>query len=209
MKYLALTLLTSLFFITSCKKKDLDFKFSGTLKDSNSGLAIPNVEIKFYTYSLGNNVESLKASIKTDASGNYETVVERSKFENLVIKIRKQNYFDIDKTYSISELTTSKSNEKNYSMSPQSWTKFILKNLSPASSNDELKIQKISGKTDCADCCANETTFYYGNVNTVVYCPNDGGSNMKFYWWVNGIEMSGEENIYNAPFDTVSVTIEY
>lgn len=209
MKYFSLTILLALFLLTSCKKKELDFKFSGTLTDVNSGSVISNATIKFFTYSLGNNVEALMGEVETDASGNYETTIERSKFETLKIKVRKENYFEVDKTYSIDDLTTEKSNTINYGLSPKSWTKFILKNQSPANSSDELKIQKVSGKTDCDECCANETTYYNGEIDTVLICANDGGSSMKIFWWVNGNDQNGEEEINNIPFDTTTVKIIY
>jgi len=209
MKYLITSLIIALFSFSSCKKKELEFKFSGNIKDINSGLNIANAEIRYYTSNLGNNVEALKGNTKTDASGNYEVTIERSKFETLTVKIRKENFFNKDENYSIDDLTSSESNEINYNLSPQSWTKFIFKNASPSNSSDELKIQKVSGKTNCNECCGNETTYYYGSIDTVVYCPNDGDSYMKFYWWVNGNEQNGDENLYNAPFDTTSFTINY
>jgi hypothetical protein len=209
MKYFTLTILLVLFSFASCKKKELDFKFSGNIKDSNSGLNVPNATIKYYTYTLGNNVEALKGEAQTDALGNYEVTIERSKFETLKIKVTKENYFKVDESYSIDDLTTENSNDINYSLSPKSWTKFVLKNGMPASAGDELKIQKVSGKIDCDECCANETTYYNGVVDTIVICPNDGGKSMKIFWWVNGNDMNGEEVINNIPFDTTTVTIAY
>ena len=209
MKYYLLTLLIVLFTLSSCNKRELDFEFSGTIIDPNSGLGISNASIKFFTSSLGNNVETLKGETITDASGYYETSIERSKFETLDIRVKKENYFEVDETYSIEDLTTENSNEFNYNLSPKSWTKFILKNNFSPESGDELKIQKVLGKTDCEECCANETTYYLGNVDTVVICPNDGGTNMKIFWWVNGNELNGEELILNIPFDTSNVTIIY
>lgn len=210
MKYFALTLLLVLFSFSSCKKKEIDFKFSGNIKASNSGENIANADVKIYTYSVSNKVEALKASGKTDASGNYELTVERSKFETLVIKIRKTNYFESDETFPIDNLTTAETNEISHNLSPKSWTKFILKNASPSNSNDELKIQKVSGKTDCDGCWTNGNYIFNGEIDTVIYVLNDGDTYMKFYWWTYGTnELNGTENFYNTAFDTTSFSIIY
>ncbi|PWH86068.1 carboxypeptidase-like regulatory domain-containing protein [Brumimicrobium oceani] len=210
MKYLVVTSLLVFISLFSCKKEELDFKFSGNVKAPETGENIQNAAVKIYTYSTGDNIETLKGSTTTDASGNYDIAVERSKFETLVIRVSKKNYFIDEKTYPIDDLTTEDQNAITHFLSPKSWTKFILKKGGVTASNDHIKIQKVSGKTDCEDCCKNETKFYYGNEDLDVYCLNDGNKYMKFYWWTIGSNTSnGIDSIYNTPFDTTSFTINY
>src|SRR5690554_163679 len=140
--FILLLLLFGLSF-SSCKKKDLEFKLKGNIKSLNNGYNLQGVNVKIYTFGLGNNIEELKGSAQTDASGNYELDIERSKFEKLIIKIEKHNYFEESKTYSFDELSTEKDNTTNHTLSPKSYTKFILKNTLPNSQDDELKIFKV------------------------------------------------------------------
>ncbi len=210
MKHLALVLLLILFVFASCKKKEIDFEFSGNVKAPVSGLNVENAKVKFYTYSSGNNIESLKGSTKTDASGNYEIKIERSKFETLVIKVSKDNYFTEERTFPIDNLTTAKTNEVSHSLSPKSWTRLFLKNNAPTEFDDELKIQKVSGKTDCEGCWPNANYIFKGSLDTVIYIPNDGGTTLSFYWWTKGSTVSdGLANIHTTPFDTVDYSIIY
>lgn len=210
MKYFALTFLLVALSFTSCKKKDLAFKFTGKITTANNGSNLANADVKVYVKDLGNSKEVLKGTTKSDNAGNYELSIERSKYEKVSIVVSKSNYFNSSKTYSIDDLTTSDDNVINHSISPKSWTKFILKNVPAGYSGDVLKIQKVSGKTNCDDCCPNETKFYYGVIDEVVYCLNDGDSYMKFYWWAEGTTtMNGVDSVYNTPFDTTEFSIEY
>jgi len=206
--YTLITIILTLTLI-SCKKKDISFKLKGSITALNTGNSIQDVSVKVYVYNIGSTIEKLKGSTKTDASGNYELDIERSKFEKLIIKIEKHNYFEESKTYSFDELSTEKDNTTNHTLSPKSYTKFILKNTLPNSQNDELKIFKVSGKTDCEECCDNGNKFYYGIIDETVLCANDGGTYMKFYWWLNGNEKSGVDSVYNTPFETIEYTINY
>jgi len=206
--FILLLLLFGLSF-SSCKKKDLEFKLKGNIKSLNNGYNLQGVNVKIYTYGLGNNIEELKGSAQTDASGNYELDIERSKFEKLIIKISKTNYFEEAKTYYFDDLSTENDNHTDHTLSPKSYTRFILKNQIPNSVNDQLKIFKVSGKTDCEECCPNGNTFYTGLVDEIVLCANDGDTYMKFYWWVNGNEQYGVDSVYNTPFETIDFTINY
>jgi hypothetical protein len=209
MRLLILSFLFISLSLFSCKKKEINFKLKGNVTALNSGGNLQGVNIKVYTVALGTSFEDLKGSTQTDASGNYELDIERSKFEKLIIKLNKNNYFENSKIYLFDDLSTENENNTNHILSPKSYTRFILKNSLPNDTNDELKIFKVSGKTDCEECCPDGTTYYNGKVDTVVVCANDGDSYMKFYWWVNGNEQYGVDSVYNTPFSTIDYTIDY
>ena len=210
MKYFTITLFIILLSVISCKKVDLSFNFQGTVYSSNNGLGLSNVQVRIYGNDPGNSLLNLVGTTSTNESGYYDTSIDRYKYEKITIIVSKDNHFSLEEIYSLDDLTTGDPNEIDYTLSPKSWTKFILKNTGTTDSGDVLKIQKVSGKTDCDDCCANETKFYYGDIDTIVYCPNDGDSFMKFYWWAEGSNFAnGLDSVYNTPFDTTSYTFEY
>ncbi len=195
---------------SSCKKKDLTFKFEGKIKSSASGQSLGQAQLKAYTYELTNNKKTLQGSTQTDTEGNYTLSIKRERYEKVVIEISKHNYFTVSKTFPFDDLSTQETNSFNTSMSPKSWTRFVIKNVMSPSPSDQVKIQKVSGKTDCATCCPNMTTVYDGILDTVIICPNDGGTNMEFYYWVNdAMPTNGINTVYNTPFDTVDYNITY
>lgn len=210
MKIIYCALILSLLALFSCKKKDLDFVIKGNIKSATTAAGIENAEIKVYTYTVGNGVKSLQESLSTNSSGDYEFSLERSKFETLLIEINTEKYFKQEIEVPFDQLTTEEDNVYNRDLSPQSWVAFVLKNEAPKSNSDVLKIQKVSGKTNCDDCCPNQTTFYNGEIDTTVYCPNDGESYLKFYWWAEGEStMNGVDSIYTTSFDTLTHYINY
>jgi len=210
MKHIILTLLFFGLTFSACKKKDIDFIMTGQVSALNNGANISNVSIQAYTSSLSNNLPKLVGTTTTDASGNYELKIERSKFELLTLKLNKDNYFEGIKTYSFDDLTTEQENETQHSLSPKAFTHFIVK----SNTNNQLKIQKISGKTDCEACCANGIYLYEGPIDTIVSCANDGDTYMKFYWWKygpggNNVLANGVDSIYNNAFQTIDYNFDF
>lgn len=210
MKYFAVWILTFAFILPSCKKEALNFEFSGNVKSVNNEANLSDVEIEVSAFGLGNTTKSVLETVKTDENGNYTLKVERGKYEKVRFSLKKEHYFDEEKSYSFENLSTSKVNEFDFKISPMSWTKFIIKNITSQSPDDVLKIQKVSGRTDCNKCWNNTTFFFQGVLDTAVYVPNDGDSYMKFYYWLNDSELDeGVGNIFNTPFDTIPFEFIY
>lgn len=209
MKHFIFILIAVLAFSTSCKKKDLSFVLKGNITALNTGANVKGVSVKIFADKVGSSTLKLVDEVKTDASGNFEISIDRSRFENLTIQLSKDKYFTQRNSYLFDKLSTANDNVFNYKISPKSWTKFVFKNIPPANPSDELKVQKVSGKTDCEDCCENGFYFYNGLVDTTVICPNDGDTYMKFYYWVNGDVQHGIDSVYNLAFDTVTYELTY
>lgn len=211
MRYFFPFLFFVLFLGNSCKKKELVFEFEGNIKSLNSGVSLKGVKIEAYSYALLNSSKDLIGSTVTDAGGNYSLKLKRGKYKKIKIELSKNNYFNNSKSFPFDDLSTETTNSFNSTLSPKSWTKFIIKDIYSNDPNDELKIQKVGGKTDCPDCCSNSAEFYHGVVDTVVICPNDGDTYTKFYYWVNGqtLNGTGKDSVYNTPFDTIPFPITY
>ena len=210
MKYSFFLLFILLISGNSCKKKDLTFTFEGKIKSLASGENLGQVQLKAYTYGLTDNKKTLKGEALTDAGGNYTLSINRERYEKVVLEISKHNYFTTSKTFPFDDLSTEDINAFNTSISPKSWTRFVIKNIISPSPSDQLKIQKVAGKTDCENCCPNTTKVYNGILDTVIICPNDGGTNLEFYYWVNNdMPTNGINTVFNTPFDTVDYDITY
>lgn len=207
MKHFVLFLFFFAIAFSACKKKNINFVLKGNVSALAIGGNLENIEVKIFTSSLGNAFESLNSQTVTDASGNYSIEIERDKYEKITVQLSKSNFFTLRKTYSFDDFSTAQANELNYKMSPQSWTKFVLKNNAPLQ-DDELKIQKIGGKTDCEECCEHGFYFFHGDIDTSFICANDGGTYMKFHYWINGSDHVFD-SVYNVPFETITYTISY
>lgn len=180
----------------------------GNVQDETLNSPLSNAEVSVYTFSLGGTIGTKVATIITDSQGNFDYELVRDKYEKIEIVVEKENYFSYTDVIPFSNLSTENVNNYSYDLSAMSWTRFVIYNQQPIQS-DELKIFKDGGKEDCDECCANGYYYYYGSVDTTVYCPNDGNTYMKFYYWVNGNESNGLDSVYNTAFDTVTYEFIY
>lgn len=197
------------FSIISCKKEELSFKIKGQVSDQTLSGALQGANVKLYSFPVGSAVGVFEDNEATDGQGNYQFDLERDKYEKIQLVLEKNNYYKIIDDISFSNLTSEEDNVFNYSMEAKAWTKFVIYNQQPTSEQDEFKLFKNSGKTDCDDCCDNGYSYYYGEVDTVFYCANGGNRYMSFFYWVNGTEDNGVDSVYNTPFDTTTYEFYY
>jgi hypothetical protein len=207
-KNVLFVLLLSLIF-SSCKKEELDFVIKGTVTDASFSVPAQGVNVKLYSFPLGSTLGVYESGATTDAQGNYSFELEREKYEKIQLVLEKNNYFKIINDVSFSNLTSEEDNIINYSIQAKSWTRFVIQNQAPSTAQDEFKLFKNSGKADCDECCSNGYSYYYGDVDTVIYCPNNANQYMSFFYWVNGNQMNGNDSVYNTPFDTTTYDFYY
>ncbi|MDX1652083.1 MAG: hypothetical protein R3277_06300 [Brumimicrobium sp.] len=207
MKYILIFCSLTILFL-SCKKDEIIFTVRGKISDNTHSTALAGAEVKLYSFELGSSLGTYESSVYTNSLGEYTINFERAKYEKIELVISRENYFSKTEEIPFSNLSTEEDNILNYGLNAKSWTKFIFVNQQP-SVQDELKLLKSSGKTDCADCCPDGYSFYYGAVDTSFICANDGNTYMKFYYWVNGNEQSGVDSVFNTPYDTVTYELYY
>lgn len=205
-----LIILTLILAVTSCNRKELSFIIKGEVKDGTFGKDLTEGSIEFYIYGAASSFPKLIAETNIDNEGNYKIEVDREKAEKFELKYLGDNrYFSKSINIPFSDLEVNNDNIYNISTTAKSWAKFVIKNQTSPSSDDEFKFLKQGGKTDCKECCDDGYSFYYGAIDTVVYCINDGNTYLPFYYWVNGTEQTGQFDLYTAAFDTVSYEFLY
>ena len=198
------TLLTGLIVLFSaCKKGELAFVLEGNVEDATLGSSLSGANVSIYTFSSGSSIGVLAKTITTNSQGDYSYELVRDRYDKIEISVHKENYFSFLDIIPFDDLTTEESNKFDYSLNAKSWTRFVIINQQPNQS-DEFKLLKESGKENCDECCPNSFSYYYGAVDTVVYCPNNANSTMKFYFWVNGNQANGVDSVYNTAFDTIT-----
>jgi hypothetical protein len=194
--------------LSSCKKEELSFVLEGNVGDASMGSPLANAKLSIYTFSAGSSIGVLAETINTNSQGDFSYELARDRYQKIEISVVKDNYFSFLDVIPFDELTTAESNTFTYNLSAKSWTRFVIVNQQPNES-DEFKLLKNSGKEDCDECCPNSFSYYYGAIDTVVYCPNDANTTMKFYFWVNGNEANGVDSVFNTPFDTITKEFYY
>ena len=208
-KYLVYISFVLLFTLTGCKPDPLTFKINGIIMDETFNKPLGGGKVELHTFKAGSLFGTLAEINELSEDGKFSFEIERSNFEKIELKVVKENYFSIDHSVMFSDLKSNEENTFDLGITAKSWTEFIIKNQSNPSSNDEFKFLKQSGKTNCSECCSNDYEFYYGHVDTVVVCPNDGNSYMHFYYWVNGNQMHGKDSVFNEPFKTITYEFIY
>lgn len=204
MKRLLIIFSVFTFLLFSCKKKNLSFTMAGKIKSLDTQQPLSGVKVKLYTYKMGSGVKELQKSATTNSKGDYNVTINRDRYEKVVLQTSYTNYFVDSKTFYFDDLSTEKNNTANFSVSPQSWTRFTIQ----TNEGDTLRIRKVSGKTDCDLCQPNGNYDFIGESTSFVW-PNDGGSYMTFHYWINNDSIHVLDSVYNTPFDTVNYTINY
>lgn len=201
-------LFSSLIVFLSCKKKNAEFVIKGLATDATFSQPLSNATVKLYQNPVGSSDEELIASTTTDAKGNYTFSFPREKMEKYRLVIYKSNYFTIDKTIYFSELSLESDYIKNVTTTAMSWAKLTFHNLNPQGA-DHLQYIKQNGKDGCMECCPTSYQDYYGNLDTSIYCVNDGNTDYSYLYWVLGTSDQGSRTVFTSAFDTSEVILNY
>lgn len=196
------------FFVISCKKKELYFQIEGNIYDQTFNSDASNVIVRLYVVPAGSS-RKLVETTTSNEQGVYSFVTDYERIERIEIEFEKENYFNENSVVNFSDLSTIEINNVNKNIVAKSWVEFRFTNVAPTSPSDELKIFKYRGKTDCAECCPSSYTYYYGSIDTLIYCANSSNDYLSFYYWINGSQNFGRDSIYTTPFDTLQYEIIY
>lgn len=194
----------------SCSRKELSFTISGDLTDATFSQGLSEGTLELYIYGVGSSFPKLLNETYPDADGSYSIEVDREQAEKFELRYKGgDRYFPKIINIPFSDLEVNKDNIYDITTTAKSWARFVIKNQSSPSSEDEFKFLKQGGKTNCDECCADGYSYYYGAIDTVVYCINDGNTNLPFYYWINGTEQVGQFDLYTPAFDTTSYEFLY
>lgn len=193
---------------TGCKKGKTEFTITGTVTDATFSQALTGATMKLYEVEAGGGSTNLIGSTTIGSDGSYSFTFPRNKVESYIAYVEKNNYFTIDQTIPFSTLTVEEDNVRNLSTTAKSWAKIHLVNSNPQPT-DHLSIVKQAGKTSCAECCGDQYEDFYGALDTILYCGNDGNTTYSFYYSVVGTADQGIKSATTVAFDTTLITLSY
>lgn len=207
MKQMALFFLLLLVF--SCKKGKADFTLKGTLTDLTFNQNLEGAKIKLYQVPIGSTQEDLIQTATIGSDGAYSFTFPRDKMQKYILRITKNNYFELEETVYFKDLSIENDNVRNYGTHAKGWVKLTFRNtLSPAA-GDEFKFIKQLGKEGCAECCSDTEQFLYGIVDTSIYCINNGNDYYSYLYFKLNTSFSGSMETQTVAFDTTEIILNY
>lgn len=195
------------FLFTYCKREPLEYTIKGVIFDKTHDQPVTAGELSIYKFEPASSAKLMETV--SVANGSYNFTIERESVEKYEIHYESDLFFNKVITLPFSDLKVNEPNIYDIETTAKSFVKIHLKNKNSPSEEDELKILKTAGKTDCEECCQNTYFFFYGIVDEVFNCQNDGKTYFSFYYWVNGDEFHKKDSVYSTPFDTVQYELVY
>lgn len=193
--------------IISCKKGQGNFKLSGVLRDETFAQNLTGAKVKLYKVPAGTTQQILIGSLTTGNDGKYSFTFPRDQTEKYILKVTKQNYFDLDETIFFSSLDLKEENIRNYSTTAKGWIKIRITNIAPTGS-DQFHYTKQQGKGGCLECCPTTEQSFYGALDTAFYCVNDGNTPYTILYYGTGVN-STINGVNTTAFDTTELIINY
>lgn len=201
LSFLSLLLLVISF---SCKK-NIDYTIKGQVTDSSLGGNLSGATVELYTYSKGSVTGELLQTTQTDAQGNYSFTFDRDRYDKLEVKIIKANYFTDSKSVLFSELSNKEDYFIDLNLYARSWVRLHF----VGDGSTDIKYIRQEGKKNCEECCTIQEVYLYDNVDTSIYCINNGNSTYKIYYNVLSSLNQGPLSVVTVPFDTTELLINY
>lgn len=192
----------------SCEKGTGNFTLKGTIKDDTYQTNLQGAIIQLYKVPIASTQEILIETATIGADGTYSFTFPREKMERYTLHVTKSNYFKIEKDIYYSSLSLNEENIRDYSTKAQAWIGLHLINNNPQP-GDHLQYIKQAGLQGCLTCCPNTDQHYYGPLDTVIYCINNGNENYSIYYWVLNTSNQGLIGAVTNSFDTTEVTLSY
>ena len=205
-----LVLLLLVLFSFGCRKGVSSFTIQGVIYDVSFNRPLDSTFVKLYKVPIGTGTEIIVDSIFLDETGTYSFTFEREKVAHYILKIQKENYFEIYDEIPFSNLTPSSIDYYNYETCAKSWVemRFINTNVQ---SGDLLRFMKTSENSNCEDCCPGGMIDLYEQAYYSRTCVNNANSLFLIDYWVinGGNSQYGQKQCTPAPFDTCLIELNY
>lgn len=201
-------LITLSLILLSCKKGAGTFTLKGQINDLTFNSPLTNTWIKLYKVPIGTSNLIIQDSLLLTQDGQYQFSFPREQVEKYVIKISKPGYFEINEDIYFSSLTLENDNLRNFETNAKAWVGIRLLNENPEP-NDKLTYIKQEGLQDCSACCPSDEQVFYGELDTTIYCINNGNENYSILYNVHGTTIVDIISQSTPPFDTAYINITY
>ncbi len=201
--------------VISCKKDQIQYNITGTVKNEITNSKISQVKLQFYQTELNANVLNpnfvFLGTTTTNSNGEYSFSFDRKKIDKFKITVEHDEYYPIEDLFSSSELSSENENNFSYELESLSWVKIRLKN-NFVQMNKSLNFHKYNVQ-ECEECCVNgNLAIPYTIPDTTFICPVIGDVYFRYTYGVvigNSATSSSTDSVLCIPFDTTSIFIQY
>lgn len=212
-----LVIVCSALVLSSCRKqKNIEYSLKGNIVDPNGNTPVSGVQVKLLVNKLdGGNFNSAFetiASTTTNANGDYTFTFNRENATAYKITYSRQFHFGSELEINPDDLNEEVDNIYNFDMPSMAWLRIHISNTNPFDANDEIDFQISDGAYNCGACCGTSIQTFTGmNVDTVVYCLNDGNHNVTGtgFYTKNGVGSTTSQTVYAEAYDTTDIIINY
>jgi hypothetical protein len=201
-----LILIASSFF--GCKKGAGTFTIKGIITDETFNTGLSGATIELYKVPVASNNEILVETKILENDGAYQFTFPREQVEKYIIRVYKNLYFPIESIVFYSSLNVEEDNIRNYGTKAKSWVELRLVNSSPTPT-DHFRYIKQQGLAGCSECCPITEQDFYGELDTSIYCINEGNTIYSIYYWVIGTNNQSLLEAYTTAFDTTTLYLSY
>lgn len=192
----------------SCSKGAGNFKLKGTIEDLTFNAPLTDTWLKLYKIPIGSSSQLIQDSMLLGADGKYEFTFPREQVERYIIEIQKEGYFSINEDVYFSSLSLDEDNIRNYSTHAKAWMGLKFVNEAP-SPMDVFAYTKQLGLQNCEECCPSTEQQFIGELDTTIYCINNGNEPYSILYSVYGTSNTGILSEITPPFDTTYIYVTY
>ncbi len=193
---------------SACKKGKADFTLKGTVTDTTFATGLDGATVSLYENEAGSTGTSLIGTSTLGSDGAYSFTFPRNQAESYRIEITKANYFAIEDLIPFSALSVENDNIYDYGTTAKAWVALRFTNQN-GQATDVLQYLRQSGKTGCDECCVGGDQFIYGDVDTTIYCINDGNETYSYHYWIQNTSLNGNRSVVTTSFDTTEIHLTY
>lgn len=198
-------IVSSFFFIASCKKGNIEYTIEGTIQDKSFNNTLSGALVKLYVVEVGTSNLVELGSVTTGSDGKYSFKFKREKYESVTIAVSKNQYFEQQSSQSLDNLNVKESNVFNFDFYAKSWARIhILGN-----GTNDCRFIKQEGYSGCSECCPTSYQYFVQPTDTSVYCINKGNTLYQVYYNVMQTPTQGPIGVTTVPFDTTELLISY
>lgn len=215
-KVLSLILCFTSVLISCRKQKNIEYTLKGTVEDPNGNSPVSGAQVKLLVNKINggsfNSAFETVATTTTDASGNYSFTFNRENATAYKITYTRQYHFGSELEINPDNLSEDTDNIYDFDMPSMAWLRIHITNTTPFDANDEIDFQITDGAYNCGACCGTSIHTFTGmNVDTTIYCLNDGNHNVTGtgFYTKNGAGSTTSQTVYAQAYDTTDIVINY
>lgn len=192
-----------LFIQLGCKKDKITYTISGTVSDQTFNTTLNGTTVRLYITEAGTSTQKLIETVTTSSNGAYTFTFERGNYEDVTVKVDKENYFSQVKSFNLDDLSVEETNTQNFATKAKAWVNIHF----VGDGSQSVSYFRSEGLSTCSECCPSGEFTLNNVTNVSIPCINNGNENYGIYYKNNGITNYIPVTVNTTAFDTTEMLI--